>query len=281
MTHSAKVPVSFEMFPPKNFGGFQKLEKTCHTLQVANPNFFSITFGAAGSSQEKTRVAVERLIKNNFATAPHISCVGMTPERLTLLLENYRFLGINRLVVVRGDPGGDLPISEDFPFAAELISFIRKLTGNYFHIIAAAYPEFHPQASDSDADLLNLKRKTEAGANTAITQFFFNSDAYFRFRESCDKIKIAIPIIPGILPIYSYRKLLDISASCGAEIPLWLRKRLERFADDPASLTSLGIEIVTKLCESLTRGGAEAIHFYTLNQSTTVSKICFNLGIMP
>ena len=174
MNLNKKIPVSFEMFPPKNVGGFQKLERTCQKLQEMGPEFFSVTFGAAGSSQEKTLVAVQKLIKNKLSTVPHISCVGMTSQRLEKILKEYRELGVNRLIVVRGDAAADLPMSADFPYAAELIEFIRKITGDYFHIIAAAYPEFHPQAANSDADLLNFKRKIEAGAKTLRSPNFFS-----------------------------------------------------------------------------------------------------------
>ncbi len=281
MKSPEKPSLSFEVFPPKTLEGFRKLDEACIKLNELRPDFFSVTYGAAGSYQEKTWMTVQRLIKNRLSIVPHISCVGMTLPRLMDLLEKYKSLGINRLVVVRGDPSSEQPLAQDFQYAVELVKSIRNITGSYYHITVAAYPEFHPQAANSDVDLQYFQQKVESGANTAITQFFFNTDAYFRFKECCYKMGLRIPIIPGILPIYDYSKLLNFSTACGAEIPLWLRKRLERFIDDPISLEELGIEIVTKFCETLTSGGAEALHFYTLNQANVVLKICRNLNRSP
>lgn len=262
---------SFEVFPPNTERKFSQLERTCIKLNELKPEFFSVTFGAAGGVQLKTLVAVEQLIKNDLATVPHISCVGMNTGRLVELLEKYKLLGITKLVVVRGD------FSEkstgDFAYAADLVAAIRKYTGDYFNIIVAAYPEFHPQSRNCTEDLAYFKHKVEAGANSAITQFFFNAEAYYNFRESCVKMGIKIPIVPGILPIYDYTSLLRIASGCGAEIPLWLRKKLEIFAHDVTSLELLGLEVVTKLCRYLTDYGVEQLHFYTLNRYNVVWKI--------
>ncbi len=266
-----KIPISFEVFPPDTARKFSQLERTCLKLNELQPEFFSVTFGAAGSVQLKTVVAVEQLVNNSLSAVPHISCVGMSSTRLLDLLERYKLLGINKLVVVRGDLSEES--STDFPFAADLVAAIRKHTGDFFNIIVAAYPEFHPQARSSKEDLAYFKRKVDEGANSAITQFFFNCEAYLNFIESCAKMGIKIPIIPGILPIYNYNNLLRFATKCGAEVPLWLRKKLEVFAHDDKSLELLGLEVVTKLCQYLTQNGAEKFHFYTLNRYNIVWKI--------
>ncbi|HVV68844.1 MAG TPA: methylenetetrahydrofolate reductase [NAD(P)H] [Gammaproteobacteria bacterium] len=280
MQVKSKVPVSFEVFPPKTLNGFRKLNETCAQLQELGPRFFSVTFGAIGAHQLKTLVAVRSLARNDITAVPHLSCVNMTAERLERILHRYMEFGVRHLVVIRGDLVTDkgMVVSE-FKYASDLIAHIRKISGNYFHITAAAYPEFHPEAKDSEQDLMHFKRKIDAGADSAITQFFYNCDAYARFLESCHQLEIKVPIIPGIMPINDYARLLRISASCGAEIPLWLRKRLELYASDPQSIQSLGIEIVTKLCERLLSEGAAALHFYTLNQLDPVRTIHGNLGL--
>jgi methylenetetrahydrofolate reductase (NADPH) len=279
MARDKNIPISFEVFPPKTLQGFRKQRQTCEKLRELSPRFISVTFGAGGSSQLKSLLNVRGLLENNISAVPHISCVSMTKVRLAQFLEKYRTLGVKQLVVIRGDfPSNQERGHSDFNYASELIEYIRKLTGNYFHITVAAYPEFHPQSLSSDDDLLNFKRKVDAGADSAITQFFFNSDAYFRFRESCEKLDIHIPIIPGIMPIHDYDKLVRFSAGCGAEIPLWMRKRLESLRDDMNALKALGVEFMTKLCERLLHGGAEGLHFYTLNQLSPASVISRNLG---
>ncbi len=280
MGNKQKIPVSFEVFPPKTLNGFRKLSDTCSQLTNLDPRFFSVTFGAIGASQLKTLVAVRNLVKNNIVAVPHLSCVNMTAERLEQILERYINFGIKQLVVIRGDLVTDKgKVVSDFNYASDLIHHIRKLSGNHFHITVAAYPEFHPEASSSTEDLLNFKLKVEAGADSAITQFFFNSDAYARFLESCHKLEINIPVIPGIMPISDYARLMRISASCGAEIPLWLRKRLEVYASSDSSIQALGVEIVTKLCERLLSEGAQGLHFYTLNQVDPVRLIHNNLSL--
>jgi methylenetetrahydrofolate reductase (NADPH) len=237
-----------------------------------------VTFGAGGSLQQKSLDVVRQFIAHGIAATPHISCVNMTSQRLEELLSEYKQLGIKQLLVIQGDlPSDATPIEIEFNYATELITAIRKMTGNYFHIIVAAYPEFHPRAISPAMDIENFKRKIEAGANSAITQFFFNSDAYFRFIEACDKSSIRIPIIPGITPIMNYQKLMQFSTACGAEIPLWLHKHLKTYSDDLISLQEIGIEFVSKLCRSLLQNGVKEFHFYTLNRAEPTQSIIQNL----
>jgi methylenetetrahydrofolate reductase (NADPH) len=280
MQSHSSIELSFELFPTKTPEGLQHLNQVCQELNEFNPSYFSVTFGAVGSDQLKTQQLVQQLVSNNISTTPHISCVHMTQQRVAEMLENYSRLGVNSLVVIQGD----LPVmpentQHDFKYANELVAHIRKITGDHFHISVAAYPEYHPRAHNALTDLQNFKRKVDTGANKAITQLFYNSDAYFRFLECCKNIDVNIPIIPGIMPIHNYSKLLQFSANCGAEIPLWLRKHLEAYADDPLSIKAAGIEIVTRLCERLLHGGAGGLHFYTLNQSEITSTILKNLGL--
>lgn len=275
---SKDIAVSFEVFPANTLHGFRKLQQTCKELSKLDPEFISVTFGAAGSSQVKTLRMVQQLVYSGIPTMPHISCVNMSKVHLEQLLLKYVSMGITRLLVIRGDFVNDSSPT-DFKYASDLIAHIRLLTGNHFHIAVAAYPEFHPQSANSDDDLLHFKNKVEAGADSAITQFFFNSDAYFRFRDSCQKIGITIPIIPGIMPILDYQRLLRISSTCGAEIPLWLRKRLEALSGDYFSTQSLGVEVVTKLCEGLLKEDVRKLHFYTLDQVSPVTQIYRNLFV--
>ncbi len=276
MKNDNDISISFEVFPPNTSQGLQKLHETCKKLKTLDPTFISVTFGAAGSSQLKTVRLVKQLMKESIPTTPHISCVGMTKIRLQKLLDGYIQCGVKQLIVIRGDIVVGSGMS-DYHYAADLISSIRQLTGDHFHITVAAYPEFHPQAITSGMDLIHFKRKVDAGANSAITQFFFNSDAYARFRENCHKAGVSIPIIPGIMPIQDYAKLIRFSGACGAEIPLWLRKQLDSFSGDYFSIKSLGVELITKLCERLLLDGAEGLHFYTLNQMNPAVHICRNL----
>ena len=279
MSFFQKFKVSFEVFPPKTQKGLNDLNQTRDELCQLKPKYFSVTFGAGGSLQQKSLDVVSQFVAAGISATPHISCVNMTQPRLEKLLSQYQQLGIKQLLVIQGDLPVDKSLAKiDFHYANELITAIRKLTGNYFHIIVAAYPEFHPRASSPTTDIENFKRKIEAGANSAITQFFFNSDAYFRFLEACDKFAIDIPIIPGITPIMNYQKLLQFSNACGAEIPLWLNKHLKTYCDDPISLQEIGIEFVTKLCHSLLQNGVEEFHFYTLNRTEPTYSIIQNLN---
>lgn len=272
---------SFEFFPPRTAEGFEKLKRVRDNLGQLNPKFFSVTFGAGGSTQQGTLDTVIDIQQSGFNAAPHISCIGTSKETITGLLEAYKDKGIKHLVALRGDmPSGAGNISSgDFSYANELVSFIRERFGDYFYIEVAAYPEFHPQAKSPKHDLDNFKRKVDAGANSAITQYFFNPDAYFRFIDDCETRAIEIPIVPGIMPITNYTQLARFSDMCGSEIPRWLRKRLESFADDKESLQAFGLDVVTDLCHQLLEAGAPGLHFYTLNQDTTSIAIWNNLGL--
>ena len=270
--------VSFEFFPPKTAEGVEKLRETRKELAKFNPEFFSVTFGAGGSTRDRTMETVLEIQREGFQAAPHISCISSSKAEIRDLLQTYQAHGINRLVTLRGDvPSGEVSAG-DFRYASELVEFIRAETGDHFFIEVAAYPEFHPEAKTPAADLLNLKRKMDAGANSAITQYFYNADAYFRFVDQCDDLGITIPIVPGVMPIYNITQLARFSSICGAEIPRWLKMRLEEYGDDMASLRALGIDVVSELCETLLAGGAPSLHFYTLNQSATITTIINNIS---
>ena len=273
-----KTAFSFEFFPPKTADGIEKLRENRAKLAQFNPEFFSVTFGAGGSTRDRTMDTVLEIQKEGFQSAPHISCVSSSKEEIRDLLNVYKERGIKRLVALRGDvPSGEVSAG-DFKYAVELVEFIRKETGNQFHIEVAAYPEFHPEARTPKADLLNLKRKVDAGANSAITQYFYNADAYFRFVDQCDATGINVPIVPGVMPIYNITQLARFSSVCGADIPRWLKMRLEEYGDDMDSLRAFGIDVVSELCETLQAWGVPSLHFYTLNRSTTISKIIENIS---
>ena len=270
--------ISFEFFPPKTAEGIEKLRETRKELAQFNPEFFSVTFGAGGSTRDRTMETVLEIQREGFQAAPHISCISSSKAEIRDLLQTYQAHGINRLVTLRGDvPSGEVSAG-DFRYASELVEFIRAETGDHFFIEVAAYPEFHPEAKTPAADLQNLKRKMDAGANSAITQYFYNADAYFRFVDQCDDLGITIPIVPGIMPIYNITQLARFSSICGAEIPRWLKLRLEEYGDDMASLRALGVDVVSELCEMLLAGGAPSLHFYTLNQSATIATIINNIN---
>lgn len=269
---------SFEFFPPQTAEGMEKLTATRKQLAMLKPEFFSVTFGAGGSTQERTLETVLQIKAEGHDAAPHLSCVGSTRDNIRALLQTYKNAGIKRIVALRGDlPSGMASIGE-FQYANELVSFIRAETGEHFHIEVAAYPEFHPQANSARDDLLNFKRKMNAGADSAITQYFYNADAYFRFVEECHKLGVTAPIVPGIMPIGRYSQLARFSDACGAEIPRWMRKTLEGYGDDVESIQAFGLDVVTKLCEKLLAGGATGVHFYTLNQAKASLEILNRLG---
>jgi len=271
--------ISFEFFPPKTEDGVLKLRETRKHLALLNPKFFSVTFGAGGSTRDRTMDAVLEIQAEGFEAAPHISGISSSKEEILALLKAYQSHGIRRLVVLRGDlPSGEVS-SGDFAYASQLFSFIREQTANWFQIEVAAYPETHPEARSAGADLKHFKTKVDAGANAAITQYFYNADAYFRFLDQCQKIGITIPIVPGVMPIYNYTQLARFSNVCGAEIPRWLRLHLEDCGDDIASLRAFGLDVVSDLCEKLMAGGAPGLHFYTLNQSGIISNIAERLGL--
>ena len=271
------IPLSFEFFPPKTAEGIDKLRETRQQLAKFDPEFFSVTFGAGGSTRDRTMDTVLEIQAEGFSAAPHISCISSSKSEIRELLHAYQSHGIKRLVTLRGDvPSGEVS-SGDFRYALELVEFIRAETGNYFHIEVAAYPEFHPEARSPAADLLNLKRKVEAGANSAITQYFYNADAYFRFIDQCATANINVPVVPGIMPIYNITQLARFSSVCGAEIPRWLKMRLDEYGDDLQSLRAFGIDVVSELCAHLLESGVPSLHFYTLNQAGIISNIIENI----
>ncbi|NDP49455.1 MAG: methylenetetrahydrofolate reductase [NAD(P)H] [Sulfuriferula multivorans] len=270
---------SFEFFPPKTAEGMDKLRATREQLAQLKPKFFSVTFGAGGSTRDRTLETVRDIQASGSAAAPHLSCIGSTEESIREILTEYKSQGIRHLVALRGDlPSGSMDAGE-FNYANELVAFIRRETGDWFEIEVAAYPEVHPQARSYTADLVNFKRKVDVGANSAITQYFFNADAYFRFVDDVRAQGVSIPIVPGIMPIGNYVQLARFSDACGAEIPRWLRKKLETYGDDMASLRAFGLDVITDMCDRLLVGGAPGLHFYTMNQAGPTTTIWQRLGL--
>lgn len=281
--HSQKKhqPVfSFEFFPPKTDEGMAKLRATRDELAKLKPRFFSVTFGAGGSTRDRTLETVIGIQKESgIDAAPHLSCIDSTRANIREILKTYIDNGIHQIVALRGDiPSGMREVGE-LRYANELVNFIRAETGRHFHIEVAAYPEFHPQSANAPRDLENFKRKVEAGADSAITQYFYNPDAYYRFVDSCEKLGLDIPIVPGIMPITNYTQLARFSDACGAEIPRWIRKRLEAYGEDIESIRAFGHEVVTEMCRKLLEAGAPGLHFYTMNQAGPTTAIWNKLGI--
>ncbi|MDH1072132.1 methylenetetrahydrofolate reductase [NAD(P)H] [Pseudomonas nitroreducens] len=272
---------SFEFFPAKTEAGHEKLLATARQLAAKKPDFFSCTYGAGGSTRDRTLTTVLQLDGDvQVPTAPHLSCVGDTKAELSALLAHYKDAGIRRIVALRGDmPSGMGMASGELRFANELVEFIRAETGDHFHIEVAAYPEVHPQARNFEDDLANFVRKVKAGADSAITQYFFNADSYFHFVERAEKLGVSIPVVPGIMPITNYTKLARFSDACGAEIPRWIRKQLEAYGDDIASIQAFGEQVITDMCERLLEGGAPGLHFYTLNQAEPSLALWNNLKL--
>jgi methylenetetrahydrofolate reductase (NADPH) len=271
---------SFEFFPPKTPEGADKLRAVRARLAALQPQFFSVTFGAGGSTREGTWNTVTEIARAGLAVAPHISCIGTTRADVARLLGDYRAQGIRRLVALRGDmPSGAGAGGGDFRYANELVAFIRAETGDWFHMEVAAYPEFHPQARSAEEDLRNFARKVAAGANSAITQYFYNSDAYFRFVEEAQRLGVEAPIVPGIMPITNFSQLARFSDACGAEIPRWIRMRLQGFGDDRESIRAFGLDVVTDLCDQLLAAGAPGLHFYTMNQAEPTLELWSRLGL--
>jgi methylenetetrahydrofolate reductase (NADPH) len=270
---------SFEFFPPKTPEGLNKLRATWKQLAQLEPRFFSCTYGAGGSTRERTLETVLEIRAAGHPAAPHISCIGATRTDVAATLELYRSKGVDHIVALRGDLPSGAASAGELRYASELVAFIREQTGDHFHIDVACYPEFHPQARSPRDDLLNFKRKMGAGADSAITQYFFNADAYFRFVEDCEALGIDTPIVPGIMPIGNFFQLARFSDACGAEIPRWLRLKMQGFGDDTASIRSLGLDVVTELCDRLLSAGAPGLHFYTMNQAGPTSTIWQRLGI--
>ena len=276
------VPISFEFFPPKTPEGEQKLRAARRQLAALGPQFCSVTFGAGGSTQEGTLNTARAIMAEGLTVAPHLSCIGQTPDSVRQLLAAYRQAGVRRIVVLRGDlPSGYGLGGDAFPFryASDLVAFIRAETGEHFRIEVAAYPEMHPQAATPQADLLAFKAKIDAGANGGITQYFYNADAYFRYMDEARALGIDAPVEPGIMPIVNSSQLLRFSEICGAEVPRWIRLRLLACGDDTASIQSFGADVVAALCQRLLAGGAPGLHFYTMNQAEPTLALCQRLGI--
>jgi methylenetetrahydrofolate reductase (NADPH) len=275
---NTSVPLSFEFFPPNTPVGSDKLKTVVSELAAVRPEFFSVTYGAGGATREKTLATVKDIAAMGFDAAPHLSCVGSTREGIREILDTYRAQGIRRLVALRGDLPSGTAVAGEFRYAADLIAFVRESQGADWHIEAAAYPEYHPQQRYARKDLAHFAAKMKAGADSAITQFFFNPDAYFHFVDEVRKLGVDAPIVPGIMPIHNYAKIAQFAARDGIEIPRWVALKMEGFLDDAASVRAFGIEVVARLCERLVAGGAPAIHFYTLNQSALSLDVCRRLG---
>ena len=270
---------SIEFFPPKTPEGMAKLRDTRRHRAQLKPTFFSVTFGAGGSTRDRTLETVLEIQAEGLAAAPHLSCVGSTRDSLKEILETYRTNGIRHIVALRGDLPSGMAEPGEFRYANELVSFIRQETGDWFEIEVAAYPETHPQARNYRDDLQNFKRKVDAGANSAITQYFFNPDAYFNFLDDCTKLGVSLPIVPGIMPISNFSQMSRVSSACGAEIPRWLSRKMESYLDDTASIKAFGLDFITGMCEKLLEGGAPGLHFYALNQAGLTSTIWQRLGL--
>jgi methylenetetrahydrofolate reductase (NADPH) len=275
----AAVPVSFEFFPPKTPEGIEKLRAVRQQLYALQPQFCSVTYGAGGSTQDGTLQAVQSILDEGQQGASHFTCVGASRDSVREKLALFQSMGVRRLVALRGDLPSGYGSMGEFRYAADLVAFIRAETGDHFHLEVAAYPEMHPQARSPEADLQAYAAKVKAGANSAITQFFFNADAYFRFVDEARKLGADVPVVPGIMPITNASGLLRFADSCGAEVPRWIRLRLQGLGDDAAGIRAFGLDVVTHLCEQLLVAGAPGLHFYTMNQSTAVLEICRRLGL--
>jgi methylenetetrahydrofolate reductase (NADPH) len=278
---SSRTPLSLEFFPAKTAEAAAKLRAIRESLYVLEPDFCSVTYGAGGSTQEGTFSTLREMVSEGASAASHLSCIGATRDTVRAQLREIRDMGVRRIVALRGDLPDGPGAGGDFRYASDLVAFIRAETGDYFSIEVAAYPEVHPQASGASADLRAFAAKVHAGANSAITQYFFNSDAYFRFVEDVEALGVKVPIVPGIMPITNGIQLMRFSDACGAEIPRWIRQRLVEFGDDLNSIRAFGLDVVTDLCDQLIAGGAPALHFYTMNQSAPTMALCDRLGLVP
>ena len=275
-------PISFELFPPRTPEAAAKLPSVIKQLAAARPEFFSVTHGAGGSDQDGTYETLLTVVRETgIEAAPHLTCVGSTREKIAALLDKYRQAGVKRIVALRGDLPATAYTSAapgEFHYASELVCFIRETHGDYFRIEVAAYPEMHPQAPNPGADFDNFCRKVECGADSAITQLFYNADAYFEFVERCDKAGLRIPIVPGIMPITGFANIVRFTSGCGADLPRWIRLRLEQLQDDKLALQDFGLSVVTRLCETLLRNGAPGLHVYTINQADPTLRLCASLA---
>lgn len=270
---------SFEFFPPKTGEGTDNLAKARARLAALGPDYVSVTFGAGGSTREGTLETVRACRADGLEVAPHLSCIGSTRENIDELLATYRAEGVKRIVALRGDLPSGMGRAGEFRYANELVAYIRESTGDHFTLEVAAYPEFHPQAPSAEVDLANFKRKVEAGADGAITQYFYNPDAYLRFVDSCEKLGLTLPIVPGIMPITNHSQLARFSDMCGAEIPRWIRKRLEGFGDDRAAIRAFGHDVTVELCQRLLDAGAPGLHVYTMNRAEPTLALWEALGL--
>lgn len=270
---------SFEFFPPQTLAGMEKLRATRIQLAQFNPKFFSVTFGAGGSTRERTLETVLEIQAEGYPVAPHLSCIGSTRENIRSILEKYHSHGISHIVALRGDLPSGMAQAGEFRYANELVTFIREEFGDTFWIEVAAYPEYHPQARSALEDFNNFRQKIESGANAAITQFFYNVDAYLHFVDMCENSNINVPIVPGIMPISKFSQMARFSDACGAEIPRWIRRKLESFGDDTHSIQAFGLDVVTSLSARLLEAGAPGLHFYTLNSATLTTKIWQRLSL--
>lgn len=277
---SAQLPVSFEFFPPKTPEGAAKLRTVRQALYSRRPEFCSVTYGAGGSTQEGTFATVREILAEGCSAASHFSCIGATRASVREQLATLKAMGVKRLVALRGDLPSGYGAGGEFQYASDLVAFIRAETGHDFHLEVAAYPEVHPQARSPEADLQAYAAKVRAGADAAITQYFYNADAYFRFVDESRKLGLQVPVVPGIMPITSSTQLMRFSDACGAEIPRWIRLRLQGFGDDVESIKAFGLDVVTRLCEQLRQGGAPALHFYTMNQSVSTLALLDRLGLV-
>jgi len=275
----AALPVSFEFFPPKTAEGAEKLRAVRQQLYARQPEFCSVTYGAGGSTQEGTFGTVREILSEGVSAASHFSCIGATEETVRAQLAQLKSMGVKRLVALRGDLPSGYGAGGAFHYASDLVAFIRAETGDDFHIEVAAYPEVHPQARSPEADLQAFAAKVRAGADSAITQYFFNADAYFRFVDETRRLGLDVPVVPGIMPILGSTQLMRFSDACGAEIPRWIRLRLLGFGDDVASIRAFGLDVVAELCEQLRTRGVPALHFYTMNQSGATLELCRRLGL--
>lgn len=271
--------LSIEFFPPQTPEGVEKLRVVRSKLAVLNPEFFSVTFGAGGSTRERTFDVVKEISAEGFNAAPHLSCVGSTRDNIREILQDYKAAGIRRIVALRGDLPSGMAEAGEFRYANELVEFIRAETGEHFRLEVAAYPEWHPQARSPRDDLAAFAKKAKAGANSAITQYFYNADAYFHFVDEVRALGVEIPIVPGIMPIASFSKLARFSDACGAELPRWMRRKFEGYGDDADAIRAFGLDLVTELCERLLAGGAPGLHFYSMNQSVLTLEVCHRLGL--
>lgn len=278
--HESSLRLSFEFFPPKTDVGREKLVHVRQELNKLNPDFFSVTYGAGGSTRDNTKGLVTQMKSEGLSVAPHLSFGGDDEQSMLRLLSEYKNAGIDRIVALRGDMPSGMGGASQLVYANQLVAFIREHFGDYFQLEVAAYPEIHPESESYDSDVSFLKQKLDAGANSAITQYFFNPDAYFYFIDQCNRAGIEKPIYPGIMPITNYKNLARFSEACGAEIPRWVKKRLESYGDDQESISAFGLELITELCETLLDNDAPGLHFYTMNQIDPTRKIMSNLGLV-